>query len=150
MTDPRFEPTLTWVYTAEVDVGPIRDLGTARGGQRFIVDIVGGHFEGPLLRGKVLPGGADRQWLRADGIKELDALYEMQCDDGAVLTVHNRVCIDNAANEGRAEGRYARSVVEVSAPDGAHAWLNRRVFVGTLEPLMPARQAVRIRVFQVD
>ena len=139
-------PGVEWVYTAEVAIDVTRDLGAARGGQRFIVDILGGRFAGPRLRGTVLPGGADRQFLRADGVKQLDALYEMQCDDGAVLTVHNRVVIDPSAPG----ERYARSVVEIQAPaDGPHDWLNRRVFVGTLEPLMPGRQAVRIAVFQL-
>ena len=145
MTDQPIAPTLEWIYTAEVDVGPVRDLGPARGGHRFIVDILGGRFEGPALRGVVLSGGADRQWLRADGVKELDAQYEMQCDDGAVLTIRNRVIVDNGAPG----GRYARSVVEIHAPDGPHAWVNRRAFVGTLDSLAPARAAVRIRVFQV-
>ena len=102
--------------------------------------------QGPRLRGRVLPGGADRQWLRSDGLKELDALYEMQTDDGAVLTVRNRVVIDETA----LPGRYARSSVRITAPDGPHAWLGRRVFVGTLESLKPAREAVRISVYLVD
>jgi hypothetical protein len=146
MTDLPAAPVAEWIYTAEVDIAEPRDLGPARGGHRYLVDILGGRFEGPRLRGIVLPGGADRQFLRADGIKELDALYEMQCDDGAVLTVHNRVCIDAEAPG----TRYARSVLEIRAPDGPHAWLNRRILVGTLQPLRPARQAVRIGVFVLN
>lgn len=146
MTDLPAAPVAEWIYTAEVDIAEPRDLGPARGGHRYLVDILGGRFEGPRLRGIVLPGGADRQFLRADGIKELDALYEMQCDDGAVLTVHNRVCIDSEAPG----TRYARSVLEIRAPDGPHAWLNRRILVGTLQPLRPARQAVRIGVFVLN
>ena len=138
-------PTIELAYTAEVLIGERRDLGATAGGHRYMIDILGGSFEGPRLRGRVLPGGADRQWLRPDGLKELDALYEMQTDDGAVLTVHNRVCIDESAPG----GRYARSVVRITAPDGPHAWLNRRVFVGTLESLKPAREAVRITVYLV-
>ncbi|MFQ1700238.1 DUF3237 family protein [Loktanella agnita] len=34
--------------------------------------------------GTVLAGGANRQVLRPDGIKELDALYEMQTKDGTI------------------------------------------------------------------
>src|SRR4030095_16812118 len=57
MTDDPIAPTLEWIYTAEIDVGPVRDLGPARGGHRFIVDILGGRFEGPALGGGVLAGG---------------------------------------------------------------------------------------------
>lgn len=95
---------------ADVDIAERRDLGASGGGHRYIIDILGGSVAGPLLRGKVLPGGADRQWLRPDGVKALDALYEMQTDDGAVLTVHNQVLIDEAAPG----GRYARSTGRIS------------------------------------
>ena len=87
--------------------------------------------------------GADRQLLRPDGVKELHALYEMQTDDGAVLTIDNRVLIDEAVQP----VRYALSRISVAAPDGQHAWLNRRLFVGTLLPLRPTREAVLIRAF---
>lgn len=138
---PGIEPA----WEAVVEIGERRSLGRTPLGERFIIDILGGSFEGPRLRGRVLPGGADRQLVRPDGLKLLDALYEMQTDDGAVLTVHNRVTIDEAAPG----GRYARSVVQVTAPVGPHEWLNRRVFVGTLQGLMPARAAVRVGVFLV-
>lgn len=137
------EPSLRHVYDAFVDIAPRRDLGRSARGERFIVGILGGSFEGAGLRGRVLPGGADRQLLRPDGVKELDALYEMETHDGAVITVHNRVLIEDPAPD----GRYARSVVQFAAPEGPYAWLNRRVFVGTLQALMPARDAVKISVY---
>lgn len=139
-------PELKLVYEAVVDIAERKELGASALGQRFIVDILGGTFQGPGLRGRVLPGGADRQLLRPDGVKELDALYEMQTDDGAVITVHNQVLVDDAAGP----PRYARSTVRLRAPDGPHAWLNRRVFIGTLQSLRPARDAVQIQVFLVD
>jgi hypothetical protein len=90
----------------------------------------------------VLPGGADRQLLRADGVKELDALYELQLHDGTVLTVRNRVTVDE-----QVQPRYARSVVQVTAPAGPWDWLNRRCLVGGLQSLRPQAQAVLVSVF---
>ena len=142
---PLIAPTTSFVYEALVEIGPVEPLGPSPLGERRIVPVLGGIFAGPKLRGKVRPGGADRQLLAADGCLRLDALYEMETDDGAVITVRNRVRIDNAAEE----GRYARSSVELTAPDGAHGWLNRRVFVGTLQGLVPEPR-VLIRVFLVD
>ena len=139
-------PEARFAWEAQVDIGERQSLGQGPRGERFIVPILGGRFEGPRLRGTVLPGGADRQLLRADGVKELDALYELQTDDGAVITVRNRVLIDESATP----GRYARSVLQLSAPAGPHDWLNRRVFVGTLHSLRPARAAVCIRVYELD
>jgi Protein of unknown function (DUF3237) len=139
-------PQCTWVYDAVVDIDDrVQDLGASALGQRFMIGIAGGTFEGPRLRGRVLPGGADRQWLRPDGVKELDALYEMQTEDGAIITVRNRVLIDDPTGP----HRYARSVVRLTAPDGPHEWLNRRVFVGTLTSLRPEKQAVLISVFML-
>lgn len=145
---PTIRALLAW--TAAVDIEPRRDLGRSALGERFIVPIVGGRFWGgpghENLRGRVLPGGADRQLLRADGIKELHALYEMQTDDGAVITVDNRVLIDDRVQP----VRYALSHLHVSAPDGPHGWLNRRVFAGTLQVLRPAREAVLVRGWLLD
>lgn len=138
-------PQASLAYEAEVEIGPRESLGKSALGERFIVPILGGQFEGPRLRGRVLPGGADRQWVRPDGVKELDALYEMQTEDGAVITVHNRVIIDERAQT----ERYVRSTVQLKAPDGPHEWLNRRVFVGTLQSLQPAKAAVRITVYEL-
>lgn len=139
------EPGCKLAYEAVVDIAERQDLGASALGERFMVPILGGHFEGERLRGQVLPGGADRQCLRPDGVKELDALYEMQTDDGCVITVRNRVLIDEQA----AGGRYARSVVQFKVSHPRYDWLQRRVFVGTLENLRPARDAVKIRVFEV-
>jgi hypothetical protein len=142
-------PSTQLIYEAEVETAERQELGPSPLGQRFQINILGGSFSGasPIgrpLRGRVLPGGADRQLLRPDGIRELDALYEMHADDGAIITVHNRVLIDETAQP----ERYARSVVKLTAPsDSPHAWMNRRVFVGTLQSLKPAKNAVCIRVY---
>ena len=139
-------PLCEFVYEAIVDIADVQNLGQSLQGQRFIVNILGGEFSGPRMKGRVLPGGADRQLLRPDGVKELDALYEMQTDDGAVITVHNQVVVDLPTPE----QRYARSVVKFRAPAGPYEWLNRRVFVGTLESLKPAKNAVKITVFLLN
>ena len=140
------EPKLSLAYEALVDVGERRDLGGNMLGARFMVPILGGSFEGDGLRGRVLPGGADRQWLRPDGVKELDALYEMQTDDGAIIVVRNRVLVDGDGTD----TRYARSVVRLQTTSERYDALNRRVFVGTVASLRPQRAAVRIRVYRLD
>lgn len=145
--EPRDTPALELVYRAEVDIAERQDLGGSALGQRFIVPILGGSFKGIRgLNGIVLPGGADRQLLRPDGVKELDALYEMHTDDGAVITVRNRALIDDS----RTPQRYARSVLRLYAPEGPHGWLNRRVFVGSVDSLRPKRVAVLISVYLLD
>lgn len=139
-------PGLTLAWTADIDIGERQDLGSGPAGQRFLVPILGGRFSGPGFSGLVLPGGADRQWLRPDGVRELDALYEMQADDGSLITIRNRVLVDGVD----LATRYARSVVWAQASEGPHAWLNRRVLVGTLASLRPQRAAVQVAVYVLD
>lgn len=138
------------LWSAVVDVADRIDLGSSAMGDRFMVPILGGTFEaGPDvsgLSGTVLAGGADRQLLRPDGVKELDALYEMRTDGGDILTIRNRVIVDEA----RQPVRYAMSVISVKAPTGAFDWLNRRLILGTLQSARPHRQAVVVRAWEVD
>ena len=54
-----------------------------------IIPIAGGDFYGPQIRATVLPGGADWQVLRHDGVAELEARYTLRCDDGALIYVRN-------------------------------------------------------------
>jgi hypothetical protein len=138
-------PTTRLAWEAVVGIAPVIDLGDTPLGKRRMIPITGGTFVGPRLRGKVLPGGADRQLVRKDGVTLLNALYEMQTDDGAVITILNRVIIDPSDKP----TPYLRSMVEATAPDGPHGWLNRRVFVGDLHGLPPERNAVVIRVYEV-
>lgn len=138
------------LWEALVDISDREDLGMGPLGARAIVPISGGSFRGGPgfadFRGAVAAGGADRQLLRPDGVKELDALYEMRVDDGTVLTIRNRVIIDRTGPG----PRYAMSRIHVIAPDGRWAWLNRRMILGTLQSARPARQAVIIRGWEVS
>lgn len=51
-------PHLEFVMEARVTVGAVLDIGRAPAGERRIIPITGGAFDGPGLRGRVLPGGA--------------------------------------------------------------------------------------------
>ena len=69
----------------EVVVPPPQKLGVVPQGTRVIAAIAGGTFEGPRLRGKVLPGGGDWTLLRPDGVLELDLRITLETDDGALI-----------------------------------------------------------------
>ena len=140
---PIDNPRSEFVYEAIVDIAPSMDLGTGPLGKRAMVPITGGTFEGPNIRGRVLAGGADRQLVRDDGFRLLDALYELETHDGAVITVRNRVMISPDSSQRRL------SALEITAPAGPYEWLNHSVHVGTLNSLRPDRAAVLIRVFRL-
>ena len=64
-------------------VAPQRDIGTTPRGTRRFFPAIGGSFEGPRLRGEVLPDGGDWLLTRPDGVLEQDVRITLKTDDGA-------------------------------------------------------------------
>ena len=83
MTAPRFE----FLMTLAVDVGDVVSMGAGPLGERRVIAILGGTFEGSGMRGAVLPGGADWQIVRGDGVLDLDARYALKDEGGGVVRV---------------------------------------------------------------
>jgi len=149
-------PRLTLAFELRATVGPPMEVGDVARGRRRIVAITGGTFEGPGLRGKVLPGGADWQIIRPDGFSELDTRYTLETDKGQIIYVQN-AGIRHAAPDvikrllaGEAVDPslvYFRTVptFETSSPE--LQWLTRAIFVGTGERYP---NDVRIRFWRVD
>jgi hypothetical protein len=73
------------LMTLDVVVAPPQKIGLVPHGTRATAPITSGTFEGPRLRGAVLPGGGDWTLLRADGVLELDLRLTLQTDDGALI-----------------------------------------------------------------
>jgi hypothetical protein len=148
-------PPLQHLCDIDVDVGPIRDLGIGPHGRRRIIDILGGTVTGDRLTAAIVPGGADWQYVRADGVVELEARYSIRTGDGVEIAVVNRGLrrappeIMERLSRGEIVDPalvYFRTAPVFEAPAGPHAWLNASVFVGTAARL-PDR--VQIRVFEV-
>jgi hypothetical protein len=135
-------PRLVFAFELRVAVGPPMEIGEVAHGRRRIVPILGGTFEGPGIKGKVLPGGADWQMIQPDGFSELDTRYALETDSGQIVYVQNagirhappevmRKLLAGAPVDPALV--YFRTVpkFETSAP--ALQWLTRAVFVGTGE-----------------
>ena len=151
MTDPVPE------YVGQVDVAVAAPIlvGTGPTGERRVIPILGGTVAGPRLTGEVLPGGADFQLIRPDGVAEIEARYVLRLSDGVLVYVVNKG-LRHASREDMArllrgepvapERVYFRTapVFETASPD--HAWLTRSLFVGQGER---RPDTVRIRVFAV-
>lgn len=149
-------PRLTLAMTLRVQVGPPMEMGQVPRGRRRIIPILGGTFEGPAIRGKVLPGGADWQIVRADGLAELDTRYALQTDQGGLVYIQNagirhappdvtkKLLAGEAVDPSQV---YFKTVptFETSAPE--LQWLTRAIFIGTGER-HPAE--VVIRVWKVE
>jgi hypothetical protein len=148
-------PTLRHVCHIDVSVGPIRDLGPTPHGRRRIIPILSGTVTGERLSGEVMPGGADWQYVRSDGILELEARYSIKTGDGTEIAVSNRGMrraspeIMDRLSRGEIVDPalvYFRTAPVFEAPSGQHAWLNASVFVGTAARFP---DKVQIHVFEV-
>src|SRR5260221_10346333 len=73
------------LMTLQVAVVGARKIGAVPHGTRVTAPITSGQFEGPRLRGRVLPGGGDWTLLRGDGVLELDLRITLETDDGALI-----------------------------------------------------------------
>jgi Protein of unknown function (DUF3237) len=155
MTDAEAPPALEFVFAAYVTVDGPLDLGDVGKGGRRIVPITGGEFSGPRLRGKVIPGGADWQIVRHDGVAELEARYTLQTDDGALIYVRNHALRHGppevlvALAAGRSvdpSSYYFRGATFFETGAARYAWLTKHIIVCTGER-EPA--GVKLRFYQV-
>lgn len=140
-------PTLEFAFEEIVKLGQATAPGDTAHGGRLIIPITGGTFEGPEIKGEVMPGGWDWQLRRPDGCTEVKADYFLKTDDGVVINVVNTGVI--CTGEGGAP-QPVRTHPVFEAPRGKYEWLSRAAFVGTLERAPPeAGPAVRIRFYRV-
>lgn len=149
-------PKLTFAFEARVKVGQPMLVGDVLHGRRRIVEILGGTFEGPEIKGRVLPGGADWQMIQPDGFSELDTRYALETDDGHIIYVQNAGIrhappeVMERLNAGQTvdpELVYFRTMAkfETSAPE--LQWLVRSVIIGVGERYP---EDVVIRFFRVE
>jgi len=79
------EPRLEHLYDMHVDLDAPQVIGAAPAGHRQIFIVKGGTFEGPRIKGTVLPGGGDWALMRTDGAIQLDVRATVKTDDGALI-----------------------------------------------------------------
>ncbi len=116
------DPELEFVLELRVKLGGAFSVGKVTQGNRFVIPITGGTFEGPNIKGEVLSGGADYQMQNMDkGRTDLEAIYCIRTDDG--VNIHVR-------NNGIIAGNYFYCSPKFEAPlDSKYAWLNNAIYV---------------------
>ena len=130
------------LMTVRIAAAPPQKLGTVPHGIRSIVPVTGGDFDGPRLRGQILPGGGDWLLLRSDGVLELDLRITLETDDHALIYMtfqglrHGPP--DAIAALGRGEAvdpasYYFRTVPRFETSTEKYAFLNRIIAVGVGE-----------------
>jgi hypothetical protein len=73
------------LFDIVVDLKPQLNIGNGPLGRRVLFGSAGGSFEGPELRGEVLPGGGDWALFRADGAMALDVRLTLRTHDDALV-----------------------------------------------------------------
>ena len=143
-------PQLEFVVELKVKCEGAYQVGQTPHGNRFIIPIVGGTFEGPQMKGTILPGGADYQLQdNAHGRTELEAIYSIRTDDGVNIHVRNRGLICTGQDSGGRPQFYFRTAPQFEAPmDSKYAWLNNAIYV--CQPSMGGEQGfICLKVWKV-
>ena len=128
--------------------GGIVALGASPWGERRVGYISGGRFEGPRLRGTVLPGGGNwstsGRLANGDSVGTFDARAVWRTDDGAsiYLTYAGRSVVPadvrddwTAGNPVAASRYYLRIAPVFETADPRYDWLNGILAVGVGERL---------------
>jgi hypothetical protein len=147
-TEPRFAFAFEcrlWFTGAQV----IENMPTGAGRGAVYVDR--GAFEGPRLKGEVVPhSGGDYSLFRPDDVLAFDARYMLREDDGTLILLHNRGYLWGRAPDVMERLRdwafrggppvehgdyYLRAFPTFEVTAGKHDWLMRHVFFGIGERL---------------
>lgn len=134
-------PTLhsEYLFTITVTVDALHDFGAVPLCTRHVDMLGAGTFEGPRLKGRVLPGGMDMKTIRADGAMNPNVRLVLRTDDDALIFMHYtgvrhgspEVMARIAAGQVVAPSEYYlrnTPYFETAAPK--YDWLNRIVAVG--------------------
>ena len=131
VAEPQNTPQLEFALQLKVTLGEAYTCGETQHGQRTIIPITGGTFEGPNIKGTIINGGADYQLNnKATGRTELEAIYCIKTDDGVNIHVRNRGIIANGKDDQGNPTFYFKAAPQFEAPvDSKYAWLNNAIFV---------------------
>ena len=131
VTEPKDTPQLEFALQLKVTLGDSYDVGDTQHGQRIVIPITGGTFEGPAIKGTIINGGADYQLAnKALNRTELEAIYSIKTDDGVYIHVRNRGIISSGKDAQGNPTFYFKAAPQFEAPaDSKYAWLNNALFV---------------------
>jgi len=128
----KLEPLAT--FKVELNA-PVWELGkTADMGQRRIIPITGGTFEGPSFRGRILNNGADWQIVDSKGLAIIDTRYLLKTDDGALIYLQTKPEILKQLSTGKdvdPSQYYFKLTMQFETSALQYAWLNQTVAVGS-------------------
>ncbi len=149
-------PKLTFTFDLELVVEKAHLPGKTPIGNRRIIRIESGHFNGEQVQGEVIPGGDDWITVREDGTIIQDVRILLRTDDNELIMMSYRgirtgsrdilVRLDNGEDVDP-EDYYFRTNPIFETASEKYDWLNKKVFVSTGQRLT---SGVRYSVYQID
>jgi hypothetical protein len=131
---------LEHLFTYHANLGASLEVGAGAFGHRVIVEVDGGAFEGPRLKGTIRKAGcADWLAVGADGYGHLDVRATFETDDGAYIYVqyNGHVEMTEAVQKaigGEGETDYGEAYFfttpRMQTGDPRYAWVNNVICVG--------------------
>jgi len=127
------------LFTLTGSVAKPTEIGNTPSGGRRIFPIEGGEFEGPRLKGTVLPGGSDAMLVRTDGVVLPDVRMTLRTDDAQLIFMRYGGMRHGPPEvmERLARGEpvdpaeyYFRIVPQFETGSSKYSWLNRIIAVG--------------------
>ncbi|HZL30950.1 MAG TPA: DUF3237 domain-containing protein [Pseudolabrys sp.] len=144
------------IFTIHAELAGTMNLGATPYGERRIIDIVGGTVSGRKLNGRVLPGGADWQIIRADGAADIQARYTIESEAGHRILVSSEGLRHGppAVLEALARGDkvdpslyYFRTLMRFETSGADVEWMNRILAIARGQR---EARAVRLDVYEVE
>ncbi|HEV2549480.1 MAG TPA: DUF3237 domain-containing protein [Stellaceae bacterium] len=135
MSEIKTEFLLTIALEVEV-----LDLGETPYGRRRVARFGSGTFEGPKLKGTVLPGGAGWMLLRRDDVLEIDVRITLETDDQQLIYMswkgfrHGPKEVIDRLNSGEIvdpRAYYFRTTPYFETSSEKYAWMNRICSIAT-------------------
>ena len=114
-------------------------IGPVAEGLRLNIYVTGATVDGPRMKGKVLPVGADWLTVRTDGVGVLDVRATIETDDGALIYTYYKGVADLGPEgyknflEGApppADGIELRTNPWFQTAHPNYQWMTRGLFVG--------------------
>lgn len=145
-TDIRSKPIETIrtepLFDLVVDLEEPLNFGGGPVGRRVLYRAAGGSFEGPGLRGEVVPGGGDWALYRPDGTMLLDVRLTLRADDQLIHTTYQGRWVIPPEVQRTITGPadlytvdparyYFRTAVLFETGSARYSWLNDVVAVGS-------------------
>ena len=134
--------TGTLLFTAEMPLERVADVGRTQYGRRQVVVAREGTITGARLSGTVMTGGLDFELTLANGVIEVEQIFVLRMADGKYVYART-------AGTG-ASANDVRIVMDFEAPIASEvAWLNAGTFIAR-RALDPASKTMTLRVYDVS